>query len=83
MRRAICVGCTYLGGEKELRGPANDAVLMGQFLAKECGFQQQNIHVLVDAAPSFAMWSTAAAEQQKLVPVDDYSRLPTRSNIMK
>ncbi|KJA26739.1 hypothetical protein HYPSUDRAFT_132403 [Hypholoma sublateritium FD-334 SS-4] len=47
-KRAVCVGINYVGQKDELKGCANDARNMREFLIRNYGFKPENILLLVD-----------------------------------
>ncbi|PPQ75248.1 hypothetical protein CVT26_014813 [Gymnopilus dilepis] len=47
-KRAVCIGINYTGSSDELKGCANDAKNMRQFLMDVWGFRSQDILLLVD-----------------------------------
>ena len=47
-RRALIIGINYTGQEGQLRAPQNDAHNVQQLLVRECGFNPQEILMLVD-----------------------------------
>jgi len=47
-KKAVCIGINYTGSDNELKGCANDAKNMRQFLMDVYGFRSQDILLLVD-----------------------------------
>jgi hypothetical protein len=47
-RRALIIGVNYKGQKGELKAPQNDAHNIQQFLVKNCGFNQEEVMMLVD-----------------------------------
>ncbi|CAA7261062.1 unnamed protein product [Cyclocybe aegerita] len=47
-KKAVCIGINYIGQRKELRGCANDARNMRDFLMKHHGFPSEQILLLTD-----------------------------------
>ena len=47
-RRALIIGINYTGQQGELRAPHNDAHNVREFLLRACGFDTQEVMVLVD-----------------------------------
>ncbi|KAF9477283.1 hypothetical protein BDN70DRAFT_116374 [Pholiota conissans] len=47
-KKAVCIGINYVGQRDELKGCANDARNMRDFLIKNYGFKDQDILLLID-----------------------------------
>lgn len=47
-RKALVIGCSYMGTQNELRGCISDALRVNDFLVQRCGYAQDDIVILRD-----------------------------------
>lgn len=47
-RKALVIGCSYMGSQNELRGCISDALRVNDFLVQRCGYAQDDIVILRD-----------------------------------